>query len=367
MGKYSLEHYEKYKTIIIRPQPLSKNPPNFGNERTDYLTFSWNELEPSRGGYRLDGIKKSLNTASNPVLLLKPDLPVWVKDHADDYFSAFIRKVGSYIDGDRRLVGVVISTLADSKEEWNAYMDSFDALTILADLHHHRLIHHLREHGQEFGLLVKCSEDNWIACCEAFARLNLQDVWKSKPVILHLADQTAGPNIRREAMRWHACLSNIDMGLGYDLTLRRLTYPEAVSSNGSLPLRFWFVNAGSSRIYQDIELWLKLKQEHASYELPLNAATSSWLTGDIVHNEIVRLPDMLPGTYALSIGVFHKDRSCIHLNIHGEEKAGYYSAGTIKVEITDKDRLENIWDTYYPEGYYPLEDPKVPESEADSN
>ncbi|WP_054027476.1 DUF4832 domain-containing protein [Bacillus sp. FJAT-28004] len=361
MGKYSLENYEKYKAIKVRPYPLPRNEKNSGNGQFQYVSFSWRDLEPTRGEYRLEQVNEALNTASNPILVLKPDLPLWVKGHANDCFAALIRKVGSYIDSDSRLLGVFISTMADGKEEWNAYMDSFEVLTLLADLHNFRLIQYLREHGRGFGLLVKCSEDNWIACCEAFAKQKLQQVWKSYPVVLLNTDNVCGPNIRREAHRWHVSLSNLKIELGYNLALRRLTYPETVSSHGSLPLRFWFVNTGISRIYREFSLWVKLEQGDVSYELSMHAATQTWLTGDLVHNEIIQLPEMQPGNYTLSIALFYKDRSYIHLNIQNNEQDGYYEAGIVKVEITSEDPLLNIWDMYYPEGYYPLEDPKVPE------
>lgn len=361
MSQYSLENYEKYKTKKIRPQPLSKSEHVSNHGLFEYVAFSWKELEPARGEFRLEAVKEALNAAKNPILVLTPDLPLWVKDYADDCFAALIRKVGSYIDSDRRLAGVVISTLADRKEEWNAYIDSFETQTLLADLQHDRLIQHLRDRSRGFGLLVKCSEENWIECCEAFTRNHLQKVWKSYPVVLHVTDGVCGPHCRREAYRWHAGLSNVNIGLGYDLVLRRLTYPETVSSRGSLPLRFWFVNTGSSRIYQKFQLWVQLKQGDFSYELPLIAATHSWLTGDLVHNEIIPLQDMPPGTYTLSLGLFFEDRSFISLHIRNQQQDGYYETGTIQVEITDEDPLMNIWDTYDPEGYYPLEDPKLPD------
>ncbi|MEC0238326.1 DUF4832 domain-containing protein [Paenibacillus dokdonensis] len=361
MSRYSLENYEKYKTKKIRPQPLSPKEHASNHGLFEYAAFSWKELESARGEYRLEVIKEALNTVPNPILVLTPDLPLWVRDDAEDCFAALIRKVGSFIDSDRRLAAVVISTLADSKEEWNAYIDSFERQTLLADLQHDRLIQHLRDCSHGFGLLVKCSEENWIECCEAFARNNLQKVWKRYPVVLHVTDSVCGPHCRREAYRWHASLSNINVGLGYDLALRRLTYPETVSSRGSLPLRFWFVNTGSSRIYQKFQLWVQLKQGDFSYELPLIAETHSWLTGDLVHNEIIPLQDMPPGTYTLSLGLFFEDRSYISLQIRNQQQDGYYEAGTIQVEITDEDPLMNIWDTYDPEGYYPLEDPKLPD------
>lgn len=361
MSRYSLENYEKYKTVKIRPEPLSPKDDVSKRGLFDYVSFAWKELEPERGEFRLEAIQEALGAANNPILVLTPDLPSWVKDNAGDCFAALIRKVGSHIDSDRRLTAVLISTLADGKEEWNAYIDSFETQTLLADVQNDRLIGHLRDRSRGFGLLVTCGEENWIECCEAFARNRLQKVWKSHPVILQVTDDVCGPHTRREAYRWHAALSNVNTGLGYNLTLRRLTYPETVSSRGSLPLRFWFVNTGVSRIYRKSQLWVRLKQGEVSYELPLFAATHSWLTGDLVHNEIIPLQDLPQGKYTLSLGLFFEDRSYIPLNIRNQQQDGYYEMGALHVEITDEDPLMNIWDTYDPEGYYPLEDPKLPE------
>lgn len=106
-----------------------------------------------------------------------------------------------------------------------------------------------------------------------------------------------------------------------------------------------------------------VKAGEVSYEYPLHAATHSWLTGDLVHNEMVPLMDMSPGKYTLSIALYFEDRSYIPLHIQNPQQDGYYEAGMIQVEISDEDPLMNIWDAYYPEGYYPLEDPVVPEQE----
>ncbi|MCT1402678.1 DUF4832 domain-containing protein [Paenibacillus sp. p3-SID867] len=363
MGKYSLENYEKYKTVKIRPQPLLNREFDVSQGPFEYVSFFWRALEPVRGEYRLEAIKEALRTAHNPILVLVPELPIWVQGYEPDCFAALVRKIGSYIDSDRRLTAVLISTLADSKEEWNAYVESFETQTLLAELQNDRLIQHVRDRGRGFGLLVKCGEENWIECCEAFAIHRLQKVWKRYQVVLDVTDNVCGPHTRREAYRWHAALSNLNIGLGYHLTLRRLTYPETVYSRGSLPLRFWFVNEGSSRIYREFQLWVQLQQGEVSYEYPLHAATHSWLTGDLVHNEMVPLKDMLPGEYKLSIALFFEDRSYIPLHIQNPQQDGYYEAGMIQVEISDEDPLRNIWDDYDPEGYYPLEDPVIPEQE----
>ncbi|RED66348.1 DUF4832 domain-containing protein [Cohnella lupini] len=361
---FSLESYEQYSTSVFRPRRLAQpfSDPDAG--RFTYVEVAWNEGEPSRGAYRLEGMKEAIAAAINPVLVLRPVLPLWAKEDPAGYFAAFIRKVGSDADSEGRLAGIVIVALSDSKEEWNAYMDSFQATPLLADLHHTALIHHLRERNREFGLLVTCSESTWIDCCEAFATQQLHHVWRSKPVVLHVTEPSSGPSVEREALRWHASLANISMELGGRLELRRMTYSSSVTSGGSLPLRLWFVNTGSSRLYREFELRLRLKREDATYVIPVRADSQAWLTGDLVHNEVLRIPEVTEGDYSIALGLFLRDGSPIRLHIQDQEDGGYYEAGTLRVESPGEDPLLRIWETYYPEGYYPLEDPKVPESNS---
>jgi hypothetical protein len=182
------------------------------------------------------------------------------------------------------------------------------------------------------------------------------------------------------------------MNLGYNFTLRRLTYPKIIAGKGALPVRFWFVNTGSAPSYKKLQLKLKLEfrqelpndsQQKLSYEhqqgnsyvtqqripseaertdytFPLHIDHNTWKIGDITHNEILPLPDMKNGIYLLSVGMFLLDGAPIHLDLRAKEKQGYYELGIIEVNNSLTDDLLHAWDDFYPEGYYPLEDPQVP-------
>ncbi len=371
MGIYSLENYEKYKTKTIRFIPQSKTPSNFGAGQIHYVRLPWTSLEPNRGEFNLEFINKEMENVKNPVLMLVPEIPVWVSNHQSDAFAALIRRVGSFIGENKNLVGVVISTINNSRAEWDGYLDSFESTTVFADLNNKELIGYLKDKNKEFGLLVKCNEENWIDCCEGFAKQNLQHIWKKNPVLVHLTDDVCETNMSREIYRWHGGLSNILLDLGYNLTLRRVTYPEVVSKKGALPLRLWFVNMGTAKIYQPFTIKLRIKpqglpQTHGkdtSYELTLGGSTESWSVGDITHNEILQLPDMEVGIYTISIGLFLLDNTPIQLNNENIPVNGFCEIGTVCIDNKKRDELFNIWDTYYPEGYYPLEDPQVPEEE----
>jgi len=226
------------------------------------------------------------------------------------------------------------------------------------------LIRYLKNCQKDFGLTVTCSEDNWIECCEAFASQGLQSTWEKQPVILHITDTSCGYHIKREALRWHAGFSNIRMDLGFNLTIRRLTYPNNVSSNGVLPIRFWFVNNGSAPCYRKFNILIKLEQDETKYIIPLTVDTRSWLLGDITHNEMVQLPVMKDGTYTLSVGSFFEDKTAMYLNIQGKKSGEYYEMGSIDVDTINRDDLKHVWENYYPEGYYPLEDPQSPDTDV---
>lgn len=371
MGIYSLENYEKYKTKTIRFKPQSKTPSNVGTGQIQYVKLPWASLEPSRGKFNLELLSREMENVKNPILVLIPDIPAWVNNHQSDSFAALIRRVGSFINGDRKLVGIVVSTINNSQAEWDGYIDSFDKTTIYADLDNEDLISYLKDNNKEFGLLVTCNEANWLDCCEGFAKQNLQHVWKRNPVLVHITDDVCGPNISREIYRWHGGLSNKQLDLGYNITIRRVTYPEAVSRKGALPLRLWLVNMGTARIYQPFIIKLLIKpqglemsgEKNTSYELNLQGSTESWSVGDITHNEILQLPDVESGIYTIYLGLFLLDNTPIQLNNEDTPLNGFYEIGTVCIDDKKRNELFNIWDTYYPEGYYPLEDPQVPEEE----
>lgn len=361
MGKYSLENYEKYKTYKIRPQIRQTSPENIGCKTINYITLLWEELETERGRYDMNPLQEALRKTRNPVLILNPRIPTWVNDHGSEYFSKLIRKVGSFLSGNRQLVGVVISTAEDSSREWEAYIQAFDDIPILADIHNNMLIHYLSVSQTGFGLIVKCSEETWLESAEAFARQNLQYTWERYPVLLQVTGDVCGPHIVSQAMRWHAVAADKQLEIGYNFIIRRLTYPQEVSSNGALPLRFWFENTGNAPCYREFTIMIRLQQGNLSYDIPLMADTKAWKLGDITYNEIVSLPAMKQGTYTISVGAFFEENNPMYLGIETPEINGFYSMGTIAVDMVEREELFHIWEDYYPEGYYPLEDPKAPE------
>lgn len=361
MGKYALENYEKYPTTIIRPRLLKTMEETQRRSLITIVEVAWRTIEATRGVYNLSLLEEMLRSYEHAVLILNLDTPNWLDIDAQDYAATFIRRVGSYIDGTKVLHGVVIKMMNNSsKEIWSAYADSFTKTTLYCDLFHPELIHYFQNNSGNIGLYVSASEDEFISCCEQFARLKLNEFWMKGPVLLDVQDDHLGPLLHNESRRWHVSYSNKVDALGYHFELRRVTYPTKIGAGGHLPLRFWFVNIGTSKPYRLFQLKIMLRKGQSSYSINLNAETEKWLVGDIIHNEIVEIPKLESGKYGLSAGLFYSDGSFISLNIDCTEQQGYYELGEIELDEWSENLFEDIWNDYYPEGYYPLEDPALP-------
>lgn len=360
MGKYLLENYEIYKQYKIRPKPLNEDLKNRGRGQFNIVNINWADFEVARGNYQVNKLFTLINRADNPVLTIGPDCPSWVTDNESDYFASFIRQVGSCLKDNHKLEGVIVTSEKSFVQVWDAYIDAFSDFILFVDINNKDLINYFNIHKKDFGLIIRCSENNWLDACEKLAEEHLQDVWKSNPVLLQIEENCVGTNISKQAAFWHASMANLKMDIGYRIELRRLTYPKTVSTNGALPLRFWFVNTGSAPCYHEFNMYLRLKNENNIYDIPLNVNSRSWLIGDIIHNEIAKLPDMVPGRYKVLVGIFFKDNTPMNLNINNDVENGFYDLGLIDVDAVCRDEYFHIWDNYYPEGYYPLEDPQSP-------
>ena len=362
MGKYSLENYCVYETYKIRPKPLASNPDNKGRGMYQTLEYTWEELEPERGRFCIDHMTEELRKTENPILKIVPSAPSWFHNYEllQEGFSCLLRKVGSVVVHIQNLVGVIINSSPINIRVLEAYINTFESKSLLVRLEEEELITYLKENKVAFGLVVNCNEENWIDCCERFARLGIQNTWEQNPVVLEIEGQAVGHNIQRESVRWHASLANLPMEIGYCFTLRRLTFPKKIIGCGGLPLRFWFVNTGSAPCYMQYYLKIKLSQGDVVHEFLLNIDTKQWLLGDIVHNEIISLPGLQEGVYKVSMGIFFLDGSPMKLSVKENQDNGFYELGLIEVDDRLENNLLHAWDDFYPDGYYPLEDPQEP-------
>ena len=274
MGKYSLDSYERYKSLVVRPG-LGRTPPlNAGYGQSDPFPRTYPQLKLS-------------------------DLEALIKAKAE---------------------------------------------------------------GKPFALVIEPDKDGLLNTAQRMAENRMQRHWQRWPVYAWLS-QPPDPQMEEELRNWHVQAANHPGGLGSDLRLKRVACPQTVSSGGALPLRLWFVNTGSSPLYGAHQVLLKLENSTASCSLVLKADPGLFnKMGDIVYNEIVQLPVLPEGDYMLLLGLRRENGHPFYLNIDTKAQDGLYALDLLRIDGIQHPELYTLWDSYYPEGYYPLEDPKEPVS-----
>ena len=214
-----------------------------------------------------------------------------------------------------------------------------------------------------FALLLTPDESGWLNTAQALAEAGLQRHWESAPVYARLLEVPDAA--RQEQLRsWRVRAANLPSGLHADLRLRRATFPRALSSKGALPLRLWLDNAGPSPLYGRHRMLLRFRAGGEVRELPLAAEDHLFQkTGDIVYNEIMGLPELPPGEVNIDFSLRGPRGGPVYLNTGLPENEGWYTLGTVRADNTPRPQLFTLWDDWYPDGYYPLEDPKEPLAE----
>lgn len=218
----------------------------------------------------------------------------------------------------------------------------------------------LRAQGLPFALLLQPDRDGFLNTAQALAGNGLQKHWQAHPVYARLV-KAPDAHQAQQLRDWHVRACNQPAGLGLDLRLRRLACPRALSSSGALPLRLWLANMGAAPVYGAHRVLLRLSGEAGSAELTLGAPMELLRkVGDIVYNEIVRLPALPAGDYTLLLGFAGPNGGFLALNTDAPARDGLYALGEIRLDSTPRPELFTLWDSWYPDGYYPLEDPAQP-------
>lgn len=208
--------------------------------------------------------------------------------------------------------------------------------------------------GTPYALMLPLKEHSLLDTAQRLAERGLQRHWQRMPVRAAL-DGVADEDTLDALKRWHVCAADQPLGLGPRITLRRATCPRTNSSGGAFPLRLWWCNTGTSPLYAAARHTLTLTGEVATASIPLQADPHLFRKlGDIVHNEILVLSALPKGIYALSLQT--------HIGAaHGPS----LPLGRVQVDDVPRPERFRAWEGYYPEGYYPLEDPKEPVAEQD--
>ena len=190
-------------------------------------------------------------------------------------------------------------------------------------------------------------EDDWLTSPLSFEICGTFRSWKEKQGY----DRDDVMYIFDETLRWHMSSFNAKSSpvpeewkdlvddwlkkMGYRFVLRRFSYPEEVSINGTLWFKSWWINKGVAPCYKDFTLAIRLKSDDFVSVLATDANIKEWMPGDIVYDNSVFIPhDMPAGTYDLQVSLVDrwKFEPRVNLAIEGREDDGWYQLGQINVK-----------------------------------
>lgn len=128
--------------------------------------------------------------------------------------------------------------------------------------------------------------------------------------------------------------------MGYQLVLRKFTYPSLASPGGKLAFTSWWENKGVAPCYRFFPLALRLQNPKRVEILATRADIRSWLPGDSLYDDAVFLPaNLAPGEYDLSLALLDPltRKPKVKLANAGMQADGWFSLGKIKVSTPGRD------------------------------
>ncbi len=209
-------------------------------------------------------------------------------------------------------------------------------------------------------------EWNWNHMTDAYPRdivkSGMSEAWKKAPVTMEICgtflrwlekekyNTDTVEYIFNQALKWHISSFNAKSSpvpeewspliddwlnkMGYRYVLRRFTFPSIVESNGQLSITSWWENKGVAPIYKDYKFAVQLKNKDWTEIFITSAFLPDWLPGDIVHDEILYIPNDMPvGTYQIEIAIVSpvSFEPRVKIAIDGINTDGWYPMGEIIV------------------------------------
>ena len=328
MGKYSIENYEKYKMIKCRPEEDRTPSPGAG-----FSFFSTLEIAPDE----------------RPELTETTLLRVHVRPGRDAALTeAELSSLASRYCRDPAVIGVTPAAGGSScRRVWETLAESFSPRRFFVPVSDGEMLDYALKQGFLGGLLAEVG-NNPLDACEAFAANGAQRLFERVPVLVRFTRPEKADS--RYALQWHAnAVEGVKERAGPRIALRRLNYPKALTNRGPSPL------------YDRTEVRLRIVRgsQTVAEVLPGDNPERIHL-GDRVFNRILRLPEIPEGQYRLEFGLFLEDGTPVRLANANPTGEGYYDGDVIHIDRIPRHEFETIWENYRPDGYYPLEDPKLP-------
>ena len=279
--------------------------------------------------------------------------------------EVFLQNLGRKTSGGKTLAGVLVDLDGATGDLaitlLLAWRRSFDNTFLIVRSDASDVIAAMRLMELPFGLLLDAG-DGILPVRRQLAQNHLQNVWQKAPVFLKAKDCPDDTKAIGRAMDgWHVSAADVPGAVPGALLVRRVTYPKALTAGGAFPVRLWLENVGNAPVYISSRFQLRLKAAQDSRIVSLALCPPVWPVGDTVYNEIAQLPGVAPGEYTLACRVQSEDGSAVCF--YGAESCedGWLTLENIVLDDVARPELYSAWDSYYPDGYYPLEDPKLPE------
>lgn len=346
MGKYSLDAFERYPLVKLRP--VIKKPEDSCYHLQELL---WSELEP-------EGKKWNLP----PQIGGGKELLRLQLDRTGDILDAcgFIRRIASCYSGGKTLDGVVMTTGSFTGAALiqlvQAYKQGFSSTFLLAQPDT-ELMDLCRREGVRVGLWLQVTK-GILDLRRSIAKENLAQVWRTYPVYIY-AGRKLTPKELEAACRWHSSGADCMAPLGAHMALRRMMYPKDLTSGGALPLRMWWQNIGTAPVYQQTRVLLELRNETERFTISVSETMETLGLGDSTFNVTARLPQAPCGSYTLWCGL-ESDGNKLALAMEAPLEDGMYNIGQLTLDDVPRPYLSTMWEDQYGDGYYPLEDPTEP-------
>lgn len=346
MGKYSLDAFEVYPLVKLRPVVAEPEADAY-----QLLELYQSEMEPTTGALWMPPSVEG----GKVILRLK------FAEHADIADACgFIRRMGFCYEGGKLLSGVVMTAGAFAGTALDqlvqAYRQGFEDTYLLAEPGT-ALAESCRRAGVKFGLWLPLDR-GVLKLRRCIGQENLARNWEKCPVYIWAGREMTAEEVDA-ARRWHASGADIPAILGSRMALRRLMFPRDLTSGGPLPLRMWWQNVGNAPMYRDVEICLELCGAEERFPIRLPDAGFRPGVGDSTVNMTATLPE-IQGTFTLRCGL-HFQGKMLKLAIEEPEEDGMYALGQVTLDNAERPYLATIWEETYADGYYPLEDPAQPE------
>lgn len=346
MGKYSLDAFEQYPLMKLRPVMTA-----LGESCYRLVELVQSELEPRRGQLLVPPAEKG-----QVILRLR------LKDTADiSDACGFVRRMGSCYEGGRDLLGIEVAVGsfcgAALTELVNAYRQGFDKTFLLAEPGTEQAKVCRRE-GIHFGLWLPL-ERGILSLRRSIAQENLARNWERCPVYLY-AGRELTLEERNAACRWHSSGADVGAPLGAKMTLRRMMFPKDLTAGGIMPLRMWWQNLGTAPLYHEPQVLLELRSGTQRFPVLVTGNMKRPGLGDTTFNTTAYLPHVPCGIYGLWCGI-RSNGEMLFLAMDVPSEEGMYKIGQITLDHVPRPYLATLWEDRYADGYYPLEDTVQPE------